>query len=224
MTISQHTFDRQKHPRFGTANPERMHMPFWELMVRNGETAWWARTEFNASISSTPDPIWCFSRFGMSRTELADGRVIHVGGEHEDWYDPDFYIYNDVIVVERDGSIAIYGYPEHVFPPTDFHSATPVGDDLWIVGSLGHLHDRIPRTTPVFRLDCATMRIARVAAHGEPPGWISRHAAMFDADANVLRISGGQIFAWVEGEQVYRENEDRFSLDLGTLTWSREQT
>jgi hypothetical protein len=45
------------------------------------------------------------------------------GGEHEDFYDPDFCIYNDVFVHERDGSVAIYGYPESVFPPTDYDAS-----------------------------------------------------------------------------------------------------
>ena len=43
-------------------------------------------------------PVWCFSRFGTSLTELPDGRFVQIGGEHEDFYDPDFCIYNDVTV------------------------------------------------------------------------------------------------------------------------------
>ena len=35
-----------------------------------------------------------FFRLGGTRTELSDGRVIWIGGEHEDGYDPDFCIYN----------------------------------------------------------------------------------------------------------------------------------
>lgn len=40
-------------------------------------------------------PVWCFNRFGATRTKLPDGRTVCIGGEHEDFYDPDFYIYND---------------------------------------------------------------------------------------------------------------------------------
>jgi len=59
-------------------------------------------------------PAWCFERFGKSETTLPEGRVVHIAGEHEDHYDPDFYIYNDVIVIGRDGSIAITGYPREI--------------------------------------------------------------------------------------------------------------
>jgi hypothetical protein len=31
--------------------------------------------------------------------------------EHEDHYDADFYIYDDVVILDLDGTVAIYGYP-----------------------------------------------------------------------------------------------------------------
>jgi hypothetical protein len=37
-------------------------------------------------------PAWCAARFRQSRTTLADGRVIRIAGEHEDYYDADFFI------------------------------------------------------------------------------------------------------------------------------------
>ena len=72
-------------------------------------------------------PVWCFDRFGQSMTILPDGRRIFIAGEHEDWYDPDFFIYNDVVVISTNGDIEhIFGYPIEVFPPTDFHAAAYV--------------------------------------------------------------------------------------------------
>lgn len=64
-----------------------------------------------------------------SSTRLRNGREIYIAGEHEDWYDPDFYIYNDVIVIHPNLEIQIYGYPRTVFRATDFHSATLVQDE-----------------------------------------------------------------------------------------------
>jgi hypothetical protein len=32
-----------------------------------------------------------------------------IGGEHEDYYDPDVHIYNDVVVLGPGGEIEIYG-------------------------------------------------------------------------------------------------------------------
>ena len=69
-------------------------------------------------------PMWCFERFGQSTTPLGAVTVL-IGGEHEDHYDPDFHIYNDLVVIAPGGGTEIYGYPRSVFPPTDFHSATP---------------------------------------------------------------------------------------------------
>jgi hypothetical protein len=103
------------------------------------------------------------ARFGRG----PDGRVVYIAGEHEDYYDPDFYIYNDVVVIDRDGSIAINGYSRDVFPPTDFHSGTLVGGAIFIIGSLGYQHQRVVGSTPVFRLDIDTMIIGPVATTGE---------------------------------------------------------
>jgi hypothetical protein len=60
----------------------------------------------------------------MTDSTLPDGRKVFVGGEHEDFGVPDFYIYNDVILVLPDDSVQIFGYTVEAFPPTDFHSAT----------------------------------------------------------------------------------------------------
>ena len=80
-----------------------------------------------------------FDRFGMSEDVLDDGRKIYIAGEHEYGYDPEFFIYNDVIV-EEDDVIIIYGYPKEIFPPTDFHSTLYDKNNncIWIVGSLGY--------------------------------------------------------------------------------------
>ena len=60
-------------------------------------------TDITASIFSSDIcddenicPFWSFDRYGMSVTHLEDGRIILIGGEHEDYYDPYFFIYNDV--------------------------------------------------------------------------------------------------------------------------------
>ena len=75
-----------------------MNNPVWEWLVRCRVSAYWANEEFNGPSSFEAGPCWCFRRFGQSKTELPDGRVVLIGGEHEDSYDPDFYIYNDVVV------------------------------------------------------------------------------------------------------------------------------
>jgi hypothetical protein len=48
------------------------------------------RDLFNVPLNREDGPIWTFDRMGATRNELPDGRLICIGGEHEDFYDPDF--------------------------------------------------------------------------------------------------------------------------------------
>src|SRR5207253_1603305 len=111
--------------------------PFRRAMVQAGCNAYRARVLFD-------DPkrydrmVWCYDRFGRTTTWLPDGRILEIAGEHEDHYDPDFCIYNDVVVFDGKGGFEILSYPETVFPPTDFHTATRVDDSLYIIGCLGY--------------------------------------------------------------------------------------
>lgn len=87
-------------------------------------------------------PFWTEYRIGQSETILPDGRHVFIAGEYEDYYDPDFFIYNDVFVVDPllplENSVVIYGYPYDIFPPTDFHKAILVNNHIWIIGSIGY--------------------------------------------------------------------------------------
>ncbi len=156
-----------------------MAVPFWNAMVRSREPAYAARNRFGDGDHCSGAPVWCFQRFGRTLTALADGRYVEIAGEHEDFYDPDFCIYNDVVVYHGDGTFTLYGYPAEVFPPTDFHTATLVGTSIYLIGSLGYQGQRRPGETPVRRLDCGSWRIEPVATRGTPPGWISRHTAAY---------------------------------------------
>lgn len=77
-------------------------------MITRGCSAYGARVLFDneedpfkdESLEDMENPDWpfspvrCFQRFGSTVTVLPDGRLVHIGGEHEDEYDPDFCIYN----------------------------------------------------------------------------------------------------------------------------------
>ncbi|MCA8956166.1 MAG: hypothetical protein KDC87_08830 [Planctomycetes bacterium] len=218
MKIDRELFLSQRAPRRGRKNPERFDMPVWAWLVERGVSAYTVNQEFAGPSAFDAGPGWCFDRFGCSRTELPDGRVLHVGGEHEDHYDPDFYIYNDAILRHPDGSVQIFGYPEKIFPPTDFHSATLQDERVWLLGNLGYDERRKPGTTPVFTLDIATMAIRGVATKGAGPGWIHRHSAEFQGDALIVR--GGEVF---EGGELV-ENHAVWALDPRTRRWSQIST
>ncbi|MEZ4869319.1 MAG: hypothetical protein R3C14_48805 [Caldilineaceae bacterium] len=181
--------------------------------------------ELIASMENRPryeygGAVWSFWRFGSSCTRLPDGRAIWIGGEHEDFYDPDFHIYNDVIVMQPDLSIDIYGYPLDVFRPTDFHTATLVGDQIYIIGCLGHYGTRQPGVTPVYRLDCQSFRIEPVVTHGDNPGWIYEHQAEYSAEQHAIKITGGTVFLRWEGKRQSKQNRKSYWLDLVTGEWS----
>jgi hypothetical protein len=97
-------------------NPEVVTSPYYESLIRMKMGAYSARTffikyfntpeskltDYQLYLSQCSEPFWTFSRVGKSITKLSDGREIHIGGEHEDYYDPDFCIYNDVICMNTD--------------------------------------------------------------------------------------------------------------------------
>ena len=97
ITRDQYAANRKANVR-GTANPSIMNNPFWLFQVSpKGIDAWSARAAFGNTkdpFTDTKDPVWCFNRFGGTRIKLPDGRIVCIGGEHEDSYDPDFCIYN----------------------------------------------------------------------------------------------------------------------------------
>jgi hypothetical protein len=219
MDINDEIFQRQKYPKFGRKNPELMNFQFWEYMVKTGNSAWWAREQFGCTNKLQEGPIWTFERHGMSSTSLPDGRVIYISGEHEDHYDPDFCIYNDVIVFHPNGEIDIYGYPLEIFPPTDFHSATLVDNYIYIVGSLGYIQERTPGITPVYRLNCQTLEVEKIETKGSNPGWISDHTVEFVQEKNCLMIQQGKIIKLEGNDQVYLDNSETFWLDLSSYTW-----
>lgn len=217
--VSESDFRSHESRRFGSANPERMISPFWEAMIRCGATAYAAGIRFRKETDAYDQPpIWCAERFGQSLTLLPDGRAVQIGGEHEDYYMPEFCIYNDVFVHERDGSISIYGYPDEVFPPTDFHTATLSGDAIFVIGGLGYDDSRQTGVTPIYRLDLQTFRMERLETTGTNPGWIYKHRATLDA-TDEIRVWSGKIHGEDDADEIDDTNDRVFVLNLSRLEW-----
>ena len=217
-SITRELFLKWRSPRLSSSNPERMTNPVWDWLVR--VNAFQATERFKGPSAIYAGPGWCFDRFGQSSTQLADGRVILVAGEHEDHYDPDFYIYNDVVVRYPEGPIEIFGYAREVFPPTDFHSATLVGDRIIIAGNLGYPEDRKPGTTQVLSLDLKTFAIASVHTSGASPGWLHGHTAELSDDRRSILLRHGKLDRGGEDKSLV-ENIDDWILDLADWRWER---
>ena len=217
--IDKSEFLALRSPRQVNTNPTRLDNPLWNWLVRTRWDAYNANKLYSGPSPFDAGPMWSFQRFGQSETVLAGGRVVHIGGEHEDHYDPDFYIYNDVTVVDPEGIVAIYGYPREDFPPTDFHSATQVRDEIYIIGRLGYSEARLLDVTPIYKLSLISMRIEAVEAHGDPPGWIYMHQAKLLDDGHTIIVSGGEI--WLGNDRAMRENVDSWSFDTHNGRWRR---
>ncbi|QEG39332.1 hypothetical protein [Roseimaritima ulvae] len=224
--VTPKLFRQWQTARRGSTDAEDMTNPVWLWLFRGRVDPYHANERFKSrlgkllgTVALPSEPGWAGCRMGQSRTELSDGRVFWIAGEHEDYYDPDFYIYNDVIVEHGDGEVRIFGYPETRFPPTDFHSATAIDDEqtILLVGSIGYSAQREVGRTQVYALNTATLAIEEIASEGEPPGWISQHDARLNDSGTAVLISGGQILT----EDGFLENIDEWSLSLGDFCWTR---
>ncbi|BAZ45193.1 ankyrin [Chondrocystis sp. NIES-4102] len=218
LEVSREQYFIGKYRQFGKKNPEIMEIDFWKAMIRCGFSAWGAKDRFD-DINIIDKPIWCSARMGRTITQLPDGRIVEIAGDHEDSYDEDFCIYNDVVVYDGKGNFQIFGYPEDVFPPTDFHSATLVGEYIYIIGSIGYYNQRIFNETPVYRLHIQSFKIEKVATTGSAPGWISRHKALY-IEPSTIYISGGEVYCLVNNKKKYVDNLLTYSLDLITSHWT----
>ena len=210
-------YQAHKHPQFGMKNPEEVKFPLWIEMVKFGTSAYELRTYYQDKDST--GAVWCFSRFGRSSTLLPDNRVIKIAGEHEDSYDPDFHIYNDVVVYDGQGGFTIYNYPRDVFQPTDFHSATYFDNWIYIIGNIGYPKDRVIGMTPVYRLNCTSFQIEKVITHGQAPGWISDHHAILKDGC--IHISGGEVWQKRRGKTKLRKNQSTYIFDLEQHHWHK---
>lgn len=127
LTLTEADFDEYRTFRVGNSNPEPFLPPFWSEQMRDSR---YSKLEALGYEPDREKPVWSFSRFGRTATVLPDGRLVLVAGEHEDHYDADFCIYADVTVLGTDGELEHFIYPRDIFPPTDFHTATLVGDQI----------------------------------------------------------------------------------------------
>jgi hypothetical protein len=88
---------------------------------------------------------------------------------------------------------------------------------MYIIGSLGYRGERQYGCTQVYRLNIDTLAMERLDTTGTPPGWISRHKATLTGDGQI-RISGGKVCAWANGEETYDDNMQGYVLNVDHLT------
>lgn len=216
------SYQALKHQVFGIQNPTNITNPFYQWVIKHNLSAWDIQKSiidcYHNDTNQNVKPIWSQDRMGQSRTILPDGRIVLIGGEYEDAYDPNFCIYNDVTVIYPNGDIKIYNYPKSVFPPTDFHTATLIGsgdsEHIIIIGSLGYPEDRKFSHTPVYRLNTRSFKIEQVATRNSID-WIHHHNAVLKD--NRIIVTGGQVL--IDETMPLLNNIDTWILNLNTLIW-----
>lgn len=216
--ITPDVFREFRSPRRGAQNPEPMTNPFWVWLIEDGVSAYRANEAFDGPRSEEAGPCWSWDRYGRSETTMPDGRVISIGGEHEDFYDPDFYIHNDVVVADPSGRREVLCYSEEAFPPTDFHTATLAGHRIVVIGSLSYPHLR-KECAQVLVLDTHSYAFDRINTSGASPPWLHKHSAELSGDGKTIVVRGGLIHnpQWPS----LIENIDDWLLDLGEWRWER---
>jgi hypothetical protein len=116
--------------------------------------------------------------------------------------------------------VEIYGYPKEVFPPTDFHTATLVGNEIVVIGSVGYKEERRYGYTPVYRLDLADYHMTKLVSSGDVPGWVSKHTARLEGDGTVV-VAGGQVILKRDTQELYKPNVEEYALEVRTGSWRR---
>ena len=217
--VTPDLFREWRTPRFGNANPQKLNSKVWEWLVHSRLSGYASTQMMNGPSAMRAGPTWSFDRFGQSVTASADGRTVYVGGEHEDHYDPDFYIYNDVVVTHLNGAVDFYCYRKSDFPPTDFHTATLVGEKIVIIGGLGYVEERIPEYTQLYVLDLGNFEMYKPESTGKSPGWIHSHNATLSEDHRSIIVTKGKV---VTGDgRSLRENIDDWKLKVDDWHWER---
>lgn len=198
--VTKPVFLRWRSPPTVTTNPTEVTNPLYIEMIKTGWDGYHVSEHFLGDSDpfgkDWENPVWTFNRFGRTRTVLPydvlttfgvfpkDTRIF-IAGEHEDYYDPDYCVYNDVAVVMPNGRIKVFAYPSGEFPPTDGHTATLVpGKKIYLIGSIGYVESR-GNKAQVYVLDLPTMRIRRVITKGPDPGWIAGHEATLVSDDEI---------------------------------------
>ncbi len=214
-------------PIQATHNPSLCQHPVYHWLIQSRLYGSSIRKLINQHLNSDPEqPVWCFNRMGQSCTTLADGTQIYIGGEHEDFYDPDFRIYNDAVIIYPDQSTELFQYPEQDFPPTDFHTASLDAKEQYIilVGCMGHPEHRDLGSTQIARFDVWSMQVKLVTASGTAPACLSQHEARWVGN-DVLEVSAGHVLLVVPGFDypLLIRNLYRWQLNTQNWHWSKPE-
>jgi protein lin-28 len=197
---------RQLALEFGPENPTRCttpaklegrHVDYFTRLETQEELVW--DCEENNHL-----PLWRphRERWGATKTLLADGRKVSVGGQYEDSYDPQFAIFNDVLVEHPGGRSELLTYPLEELPPTDYHAACEAGGWLYLIGNVGYAKYRKDKVQ-VLRLDTRSWRAERVSTRGLDLVWSKCTSARLEEGGDAIACDLEQPSSEEDEEEVH---------------------
>ncbi|MFC4996057.1 hypothetical protein [Rubritalea tangerina] len=156
-----------------------------------------------------------YERFGMSETKLEDGRTILIAGEHEDYYDPDFFIYNDVIVKDANERFKSSAIPKTSFQPLTF--TVPLSSATVSTSLAPWLHRQAQeKDTPVYYLDLKDYTIHQVNSGQALAGSSSMKRSTNSRPTPSPSIVGKR---WIDSGDII-DNFSKWQLKLDTKQWT----
>lgn len=199
---------------FGAANPTKFddRVKLWLASAMRQELdpvrTYWE----NSNDIFVPNGLWTFERTGNSIELLPDGRVIFVGG-YEDYACPlSGQCYNDILVVEPDGTTALYGYPKEAFPPLAGHAFFATVEWAYLFGNAAQ--ETRSRTGPsdLYRVHLQTFVVEKVRVQGDIPPAYS-HATIAPVDPETIEV----MFSNLKSPGP----ENAYLFDLSQHLWTR---
>lgn len=119
----------------------------------------------------------------------------------------------EALAEKQEERFTLYGYPCEAFPPAAYHTATVIGEFIYIAGG------RAAGSLSIHRLNTTTLAFEEVAFAGTKPVGLLHHATTVLADGN-LDIRGGSVAvpsAKGSGQWERQSNADVYALDMQTM-------
>lgn len=179
------------------------------------------------------EPLWTppHLRLNQSRQSIFKKHIfnIAIGGntaatdwkeyDYNDYYNPDFKIYNDVTIRHFDSKYELWNYPEEQFPPVYAHDTVHDKniDFVYITGGLGSGDRQRKNITEIYQLNLETKDIEHIEALGDsPPCLHNHHTKMWNDD--LIEMRDGDILK--NGKAI--KNLYVWYFNLKTKTWLKK--
>ena len=141
--------------------------------------------------------------------------------ETQDYYFPEFKIYNDVYIKFFDGMYELWNYPEEQFPPVYEHSTlyNEHTHQFYIIGGLGSGDRQCKNITEIYALDLETKDIQKIEASGESPPCLHSHKVKI-WNHDLIEMRDGYILH----KGIAIKNVYVWYFNLKTKTWLKQES